>query len=207
MLKITLPPSQPLVGKKATTGPVPSVKGTKHSPKKTTKTGATPSTIVTPIQSLRKKYIFVSEWLDKSKDSYEMAIGEITFENGKIKEDIKSYTIKQFSKNINDHQQHKAIARSIEKNGNFFVAHRENKSYFPYSPYSGSPLKKWVIEERRKRNKSNDKIEKEFKEIMFSYEKKYEIKSSCKDHVDEVFKCAYVEVKFLMDFFKYANEY
>ena len=50
-------------------------------------------------------------------------------------------------------------------------------------------------------------LDKEFKEIMFSYEKKYEIKGSCKDHVDEVFKCAYVEVKFLMDFFKYAIEY
>ena len=69
--------------------------------------------------------------------------------------------------------------------------------------YSEQELK-WIEEERKKKNKETKEVSERIKSHMYEYQKTYEIKRSCKEHVNDVFKCAYVEVEFLIEFMKYA---
>ena len=159
---------------------------------------------IKPIQQT-STYVIASEWLDEEKNSYEVAIGKIEFDKGILKSSsIESYTIENYDKMINHHEQHKQLCENIKKEKNYFVYHRAPKSYLPYSAKSESPIKLWIENERKNLKKETQSMNEKIKIILFNFQKTYEIKRTCKHHVNDVFKCAYVDVEFMIEFLKHA---
>ena len=168
--------------------------------KKVTKTSTSPG----PNNQTIIDYLIMSDVYEEENDLYEIVFADISMEKGEVRKlQFESYTIKEYSKKINGHEQHKKLIKDKVKNKKIMYINKAKDSLIPIEQPK-SPMMEWIKEQRRHLRKDNSYIVPSIYDILSAYQKQYSVKQCCKDHINDVFKCPIVDVKFAMDFFIYC---